>query len=316
MTEQLTIARIGHRGDGIADTNTGPVFVPFTLPGETVTVEPCRRPSRPPPSAARRTGRAHERVNADLQAFRHLRRLRHAALVARRISAVEAQSGRRGAGTRRADRAGRTDDRRARQRPPPRGAARAARQRRYPRSRLHRAAHAPDHRHRRMPDPGAGLEDGAIQAAWAIAELLKPTEQAARYSGHRHRQRHGYRRARRRSVVDQADGGAGAHRRRVSPRPRHAARRNGAATRAADAQDRPRLGAAAARALSCRRPPKAKRHWRGWSSPILATTRKSSASPICFAASVHLPCGWPRLRASPRSTAKARRSRRWNAPWP
>ena len=39
MTEQLTIARIGHRGDGVADTNIGPVFVPYTLPGETVTVE-------------------------------------------------------------------------------------------------------------------------------------------------------------------------------------------------------------------------------------------------------------------------------------
>jgi len=39
MTEQLAIARIGHRGDGIADTNTGPVFVPYTLPGEVVTVE-------------------------------------------------------------------------------------------------------------------------------------------------------------------------------------------------------------------------------------------------------------------------------------
>lgn len=40
MTEQLKIARIGHRGDGIADSNTGPVYVPFALPGETVTVEP------------------------------------------------------------------------------------------------------------------------------------------------------------------------------------------------------------------------------------------------------------------------------------
>jgi 23S rRNA (uracil1939-C5)-methyltransferase len=39
MTEALTIARIGHRGDGVADTNTGPVFVPYTLPGEIVTVE-------------------------------------------------------------------------------------------------------------------------------------------------------------------------------------------------------------------------------------------------------------------------------------
>jgi 23S rRNA (uracil1939-C5)-methyltransferase len=39
MTEQLTIARIGHRGDGIADTNIGPVYVPYALPSETVTVE-------------------------------------------------------------------------------------------------------------------------------------------------------------------------------------------------------------------------------------------------------------------------------------
>ena len=39
MTEQLTIQRLGHRGDGIADTNVGPVFVPYALPGETVTVE-------------------------------------------------------------------------------------------------------------------------------------------------------------------------------------------------------------------------------------------------------------------------------------
>ena len=40
MTEQLTIARLGHRGDGVADSNTGPVYVPYALPGETVTVEP------------------------------------------------------------------------------------------------------------------------------------------------------------------------------------------------------------------------------------------------------------------------------------
>lgn len=40
MTEQLTIDRLGHRGDGIADTNIGPVYVPYALPGETVTVEP------------------------------------------------------------------------------------------------------------------------------------------------------------------------------------------------------------------------------------------------------------------------------------
>ncbi len=39
MTEQLAITRLGHRGDGIADTASGPVFVPYVLPGEAVTVE-------------------------------------------------------------------------------------------------------------------------------------------------------------------------------------------------------------------------------------------------------------------------------------
>ncbi len=40
MTERLTIDRIGHRGDGVADTPEGPVFVPYALPGETADVEP------------------------------------------------------------------------------------------------------------------------------------------------------------------------------------------------------------------------------------------------------------------------------------
>jgi 23S rRNA (uracil1939-C5)-methyltransferase len=40
MTERLVIDRLAHRGDGVADTPAGPVFVPYTLPGETVEVEP------------------------------------------------------------------------------------------------------------------------------------------------------------------------------------------------------------------------------------------------------------------------------------
>ena len=40
MTERLTISRLGHRGDGIADTPDGLVYVPYTLPGEMVEVEP------------------------------------------------------------------------------------------------------------------------------------------------------------------------------------------------------------------------------------------------------------------------------------
>ena len=39
MTERLAIDRVAHRGDGVADTPAGPLFVPYTLPGETVEVE-------------------------------------------------------------------------------------------------------------------------------------------------------------------------------------------------------------------------------------------------------------------------------------
>jgi len=37
VTTKLRIARLGAQGDGVAETPEGPVFVPFTLPGETVT---------------------------------------------------------------------------------------------------------------------------------------------------------------------------------------------------------------------------------------------------------------------------------------
>jgi 23S rRNA (uracil1939-C5)-methyltransferase len=37
--KSLTIARLGARGDGVAETADGPVFVPYALPGETVSVE-------------------------------------------------------------------------------------------------------------------------------------------------------------------------------------------------------------------------------------------------------------------------------------
>ena len=39
MVERLVIARLGHRGDGIADGPEGPIYVAGTLPGETVEAE-------------------------------------------------------------------------------------------------------------------------------------------------------------------------------------------------------------------------------------------------------------------------------------
>src|SRR3954467_1051772 len=39
MVEKLAITEIGRRGEGLAETPAGPLHVPYTLPGETVTVE-------------------------------------------------------------------------------------------------------------------------------------------------------------------------------------------------------------------------------------------------------------------------------------
>jgi 23S rRNA (uracil1939-C5)-methyltransferase len=39
VVERLLIARLGHRGDGVAETAAGAIYVPGTLPGETVEVE-------------------------------------------------------------------------------------------------------------------------------------------------------------------------------------------------------------------------------------------------------------------------------------
>lgn len=38
-TQTVTISALAHRGDGVAETASGPLYVPFTLPGETVRVE-------------------------------------------------------------------------------------------------------------------------------------------------------------------------------------------------------------------------------------------------------------------------------------
>jgi 23S rRNA (uracil1939-C5)-methyltransferase len=39
MTERLIIDRIGHRGDGVAESAEGPLFIPYTLPGERIEAE-------------------------------------------------------------------------------------------------------------------------------------------------------------------------------------------------------------------------------------------------------------------------------------
>ena len=39
MAERLVIEKLGHRGDGVADSADGPIYVPGALPGETVEVD-------------------------------------------------------------------------------------------------------------------------------------------------------------------------------------------------------------------------------------------------------------------------------------
>src|SRR5262249_60038585 len=47
VVERLVVARLGRRGDGIAESVDGPIYVPGTLPGETVEVEAV--PGQPDP---------------------------------------------------------------------------------------------------------------------------------------------------------------------------------------------------------------------------------------------------------------------------
>ena len=94
MTERLVIDRLAHRGDGVADTPAGPLYVPYTLPGETVEVE--RVPGQPDRRHLLRVETASpERIAPFCPHFGDLRRLRDPALDGRALSRMEARPGRR-----------------------------------------------------------------------------------------------------------------------------------------------------------------------------------------------------------------------------
>ena len=194
MTEQLTIARLGHRGDGIADTPVGPVYVPYTLPGETVTVEPVAgHPDRRHLDHVDRP--SHERTAPICKHFTqcggcamqhwslaeyHLWKrglvaeaLAQAGIIAPVADIIDAH----GQGRRRAR------------------AACAARRARRAGSRLHRAAGASHYRHRPLPHSGAGPRRRNSRGLGDRRDL-EAGGQAARHPGDRDRFRHGRRRAR------------------------------------------------------------------------------------------------------------------------
>ena len=174
MTEQLTIHRLGHRGDGIADTNVGPVFVPYALPGETVTVEPV--PGHPDRRHLDHVDKpSHERAAPICKHFTHCGgcAMQHWSLAEYHlwkrglvadaleqvglIAPLEPLIDAHGQGRRRA----------------------VLHARRGARDVLEVGFTAPRAHHivaiDRCPILAPGLE-GAISAAWAIAEILKPTD--------------------------------------------------------------------------------------------------------------------------------------------
>ena len=60
MELEVRIERLGAQGDGVAQGPDGPLFVPFTLPGELVKV--AARPGRRPSRTARHARPSPERV--------------------------------------------------------------------------------------------------------------------------------------------------------------------------------------------------------------------------------------------------------------
>jgi 23S rRNA (uracil1939-C5)-methyltransferase len=173
VTEQLTIQRLGHRGDGVADTNVGPVYVPYTLPGELVTVESIAgHPDRrhlvhvDKPSHERDTPVCKHFGQCGGCAMQHwslaeyhlwkrslvVEALEHAGLIAPVETLIDAH----GQGRRRA----------------------VLHARRGPHDVLEVGFTAPRAHHivaiDRCPIMAPGL-DGAIAAAWALAEILKPS---------------------------------------------------------------------------------------------------------------------------------------------
>jgi 23S rRNA (uracil1939-C5)-methyltransferase len=176
MTEQLTIRRLGHRGDGVADTPTGPAFVPYTLPGETVTVEAVAgHPDRrhllhvDKPSHERSVPICEHFGTCGGCALQHwslaeyhlwkrllvVEALAQADLVAPVDALIDAH----GQGRRRA----------------------TLHARRGPHDMLEVGFTAPRAHHivpiDRCPILAPGL-NGAIEAAWAVAEILKPTDKS------------------------------------------------------------------------------------------------------------------------------------------
>ena len=87
MELEVRIGRLGAQGDGIAEGPDGPLFVPFALPGELVSV--IAAPGSDRAGLIEVLEPSPDRI-APLPAFRHLRRMRAPASRGGRLTRLDA----------------------------------------------------------------------------------------------------------------------------------------------------------------------------------------------------------------------------------
>jgi tRNA/tmRNA/rRNA uracil-C5-methylase (TrmA/RlmC/RlmD family) len=105
MELEVRIDRLGAQGDGLAQGPDGPLFVPFTLPGELVKV--VAEPGEPRAEAFAIIEPSQERIAPVCQYFGTCGGCALQHMDAERLSRLEARAGGRGAGLARARGAGR-----------------------------------------------------------------------------------------------------------------------------------------------------------------------------------------------------------------
>ena len=306
MTERLVISRVGHRGDGIAETRGRACLYSLHAAGRDRRRRSRAGPSRPAAASSRRNplARPHRAV---LSAFRDLRRLRHPALGGRALSRLETRSRGHGAWRRPASmrRVDALIDAHGE------GRRRAVLHARRGTKDILEVGFSALRAHTLVPIDAcpvlAPSMAGTIPAAWAIAEALSPLRKPldiqvtatingldidVRGSG----------------PLGTAQTGALARiAEKHGARAHHAAWRDGDAARRAGGEDRPRHAHAAARLVPAG-DATGRRH--AGAARVAATPEKRRRSPICFAASARSRCGSRKTRKSPRWTATKPRSRR------
>ena len=295
VSVQLTIARLGAQGDGVAETERGPVFVPFALPGEEVaaTVERDRAAllwvTKPSPLRVEPACRHFGTCGGC--AIQHLDAAAYHSLEARHRRQRAEEPRHRGAGRR------------------PRACAPHTRRRATFTARRTERGMLLGY-NKALSNEIVAIEECPILLPEIVAALDRLRELAGAdlrhaaafpHRRHRDRLRPRHRRRRERQAVR---GGA----------PRRLAFRDGPAAlrgcrwtaRSSSSRESPYVtfdgiaGRPFRPAPSCRRPKRPSRRWPGWSARIWRAPRRS---PTCFPAAAPSRCGLPASRKCMRSKA-------------